>query len=83
MTAPTSTSVQGDEFAWFCDEDGKLTEVIEDAGILDSVKAGEKFTAVLLMEKHCEPRKSVGIVKMAPLCGFAGRFVRGGRPMGS
>ena len=43
---------------------------------------GKKFTAVLLMEKHCEPTKTVGIGKMAPL-GSAGRFVLGRTPDGS
>jgi PAS domain S-box-containing protein len=35
------------EFALFCDEDGKLTEVIEDAGVLDSVQAGTSLTALV------------------------------------
>jgi PAS domain S-box-containing protein len=46
MTPPTSTSVQC-EFALFCDEDGKLTEVIEDAGVLDSVQAGTSLTTLV------------------------------------
>lgn len=46
MTPPTSTSVQC-EFALFCDEDGKLTEVIADTGVLDSVQAGTSLAALV------------------------------------
>lgn len=47
MTPSTSTSEQCVEFAFFCDKEGRLTDVIENSALWDSLQAGASLATLL------------------------------------